>query len=101
MSHPPEFAAPAWPPTDSPNGPAPHSAGFGYPAGIPLPPPPGRLPATSAYLPLPVTAPVPPAPPGRPKAPRAILLAGVGCLLVALALGTLTVIQYRDSHSAQ
>jgi len=78
MSHPPEVAAPAW-----------------------LPPRVGRLPASSAYLPLPAAAPVPPAPPRRPKAPRGILLAGVGCLLVALALGMLTVIQYRDSHSAQ
>jgi hypothetical protein len=80
----------------------------------PAPPPPGWTPAASppahllpsgvppppAYL-LPSDVPPPPAPPARPKGRRWLLLAGIGCLLLALLSGLLAVAQYRQDQSPQ
>jgi hypothetical protein len=59
-----------------------------------------------APVPLPAVAPVPPpvaasVRPARRKSRRGLLLAGIGCLLLALACGALTIAQYRTDRSPQ
>jgi hypothetical protein len=68
----------------------------------PAPPPPGWPPAalSPAYL-LPADVPPPPAAPARPKSRRWLLLAGIGCLLLAVLSGLLAVAQYRQDQSPQ
>jgi len=100
--YPSEPPSPSWPPPERSTG---------YPAEAeptverrlaPAPPPPGWTPTAipQAYL-LPADVPPPPVPPARPKRRRWLLLAGIGCLLLALLSGLLAVARYRQDQSPQ